>query len=78
MRRAQRYSGGVFNGAGCTTQVDHALTVVGYNNNNKPAYWILQNSWGSEWGQQGYMYFIKGAADTCGIYTNAFAIQKKP
>jgi len=32
------------------------VTVVGYT----PDYWILQNSWGSDWGNAGYMYLSKG------------------
>lgn len=70
------YSSGIYMGKTCTEQVDHYLTVVGYNAAS-PAYWILQNSWGADWGNNGYMYLHKGTADTCGIYVNAFAIQKQ-
>jgi len=38
-------------------------------------YWLLQNSWGADWGDHGYIKIEKSAANTCGIYTYGFAIR---
>jgi C1A family cysteine protease len=34
---------------------DHVIALVGWDDNNGDGYWILRNSWGSAWGEQGYM-----------------------
>lgn len=61
----QGYSGGVYNG--CTmAQMDHMINIVGWDNEgakfdangNLPpgqGVWILRNSWGASWGENGYM-----------------------
>jgi C1A family cysteine protease len=59
----QRYSGGVIT-SGCGSSLDHGVTAVGYNSN----YFIVKNSWGSSWGNAGYVY-ISGTQ--CGITTSA-------
>ncbi len=48
----QNYSGGVFTGPGCTS-VNHAIVLVGWDDANQA--WILRNSWGPNWGENGYM-----------------------
>lgn len=54
----QDYSGGILRG--CGMNVDHCVTAVGYNLNNNPPYWIVKNSWGSDWGYSGYIYIEYG------------------
>jgi len=66
----QFYSGGVISDSGCGTQLDHGVLLVGYKTSTNPAYWIVKNSWGSSWGNQGYIYIKndKGNDDgICGI-----------
>ncbi len=45
-------------------KVDHSMVLVGWGteekNGKKIKYWILQNSWGANWGENGYMRFIRG------------------
>ncbi|MBC8248215.1 MAG: hypothetical protein H8E90_00930, partial [Anaerolineales bacterium] len=48
----QSYDGGVFTGPTCTN-INHAITLVGWDDNQGA--WILKNSWGSGWGESGYM-----------------------
>ena len=50
-------------------EVNHAITIVGYGSNNKHGcneYWIIKNSWGEGWGEQGYYRLFRGDG-TCGI-----------
>ena len=64
----QTYKSGVLTSAECGTQMDHAVTAVGFGHENGTDYYLVQNSWGTTWGDNG---FIKIAATeglgTCGI-----------
>lgn len=51
--------------------MNHALTVVGYNNTNNPPYWIAKNSWGTQWGEDGYIRIEKNV-NACGISKQVF------
>ena len=44
------YIGGVYSDINCDTSLNHAVTIVGYNGKNNPPYYIVRNSWGSDWG----------------------------
>lgn len=68
------YNGGIFPGDACGTNIDHAVTVVGYT----PRYWIIKNSWGTKWGVKGYLYLERGV-NACGVanYVN-FVTKAKP
>jgi C1A family cysteine protease len=48
------YKGGIFDEI-CGSQYNHQVTVVGYDQQNGTDYWIIRNSWGASWGEQGYM-----------------------
>lgn len=51
----QLYKSGVFTGT-CGTSLDHGVLLVGYGED----YYILKNSWGESWGQNGYIYLGRG------------------
>ncbi|VDO69610.1 unnamed protein product [Heligmosomoides polygyrus] len=44
----------------------HALTLVGYGTESGQAYWLVKNSWGSRWGQNGYFQLARGQ-NSCGV-----------
>ncbi|KAF9592804.1 hypothetical protein IFM89_017423 [Coptis chinensis] len=66
----QFYSSGVFTGE-CGTQLDHGVTAVGYGTaSDGTKYWLVKNSWGTAWGENGYIRMQRdiGAAEgICGI-----------
>lgn len=41
-------------------QVDHAVLLVGFSKENDQPYWTMQNSWGSDWGEDGYFRMARG------------------
>jgi C1A family cysteine protease len=68
----QMYKSGII-GGNCGTQVDHAVTAVGYGVNGTAAF-LIKNSWGTTWGMQGYVYIsndgsYNGGLGACGILT---------
>eukprot|EP00753_Platysulcus_tardus_P022012 PLAT9194.3.p2 GENE.PLAT9194.3~~PLAT9194.3.p2 ORF type:complete len:336 (-),score=94.22 PLAT9194.3:148-1128(-) len=65
----QFYSGGVFDGT-CGTKLDHGVLVVGYGTQGSSPYYIVKNSWGSSWGEQGYILLGNHASGSgqCGMY----------
>ncbi|KAK1653744.1 hypothetical protein QYE76_071549 [Lolium multiflorum] len=67
----KNYHGGIFRGP-CSTMGGHAMTLIGYGTESGNDYWILKNSWGEGWGEQGYMRLKRdanelGTPGTCGI-----------
>jgi len=48
------------------TQLDHAINIVGYGTQGKEDFWIVRNSWGTSWGEQGYFRIIRGEG-ACGL-----------
>ncbi len=75
-RAFQFYSGGVFPASSCGTNLDHAVLAVGYDGSS----YKVKNSWGTSWGDQGYIYLEKSASaeavgGTCGMLMAASTVQ---
>jgi len=55
----QDYQGGVL--TSCGESVDHCVQLTGYNSYGQSgAYWIVRNSWGTSWGENGYIWVAIG------------------
>jgi C1A family cysteine protease len=52
----QGYKSGIINNTCCYTTINHAVLTVGWGiNGSNQSYWIIRNSWGSSWGELGYV-----------------------
>ena len=64
----QGYKSGILNSAACGTNLDHAITAVGWGTSGTQDYYIVRNSWGTGWGQSGYINIAAVAGKgICGI-----------
>lgn len=63
--QSSRYHIGLFRDTRCTQQQNHAVTAVGYTSDSI----IVKNSWGTRWGESGYIRFKRGGSN-CGLYGN--------
>ena len=65
----QMYTGGILDTNRCGTDLDHAVTAVGYGNEGGKEYLIVRNSWGADWGENGYIRVAidKDGDGVCGI-----------
>lgn len=66
------YRSGIYSHVTGSALGGHAVRLVGYGVENGVKYWILANSWGSYWGENGFFRMKRGTND-CGIESNYFA-----
>jgi hypothetical protein len=68
----QTYQGGVITASsGCGTDIDHAVQATGYNAEGN--YWIVRNSWGESWGENGFVW-VEYGSNVCGITDQAATV----
>jgi C1A family cysteine protease len=63
----QSYTSGIISSVDCGTNLDHGVLVVGYGTESGKDYWILKNSWGSDWGEKGFFRILKETTSGPGI-----------
>jgi len=67
----QFYKSGIYDDLDCGTELNHGMALVGYGNEDGQLFWKVKNSWGTKWGQFGYMYIARTedriGVGTCGI-----------
>jgi len=74
-REFQLYESGVFTGT-CGTGLDHGVLAVGYGSDDGSDYYLIKNSWGTTWGDQGFIKLAKGPSyndgnGQCGVLMQA-------
>lgn len=65
-----QYKSGVLDTTSCGTRLNHAVNIVGYGRDNATGkdYWIIKNSWGTDYGERGYIRIKReGGAGICGM-----------
>jgi len=63
----QYYNGGIITTSDdCGTSLDHCVMITGYGTQDGVSYWWVRNSWGTDWGQSGYLQ-VQSMQDVCGI-----------
>jgi len=66
----QDYTSGILMASDCSTSLDHCVQLVGYDMTVSTPYWLVRNSWGADWGENGYIRLQYGQ-DTCGCADEA-------
>ncbi|XP_012940521.2 cathepsin L1 [Aplysia californica] len=68
----QHYRTGIYKEPRCSSiKLDHGVLAVGYGADGGSNYWIVKNSWGTMWGDQGYFKLAKDDHNMCGLATQA-------
>jgi C1A family cysteine protease len=63
------YSSGVLDDPDCAQDPNHAVLIVGYGSENGQDYWLIKNSWGQDWGQNGYIKVLRNV-NMCNVLTD--------
>lgn len=54
------YTGGIYNDTTGNTDIDHVVSVIGYGVDEGTNYWLVRNSWGAHWGEEGLFRIVRG------------------
>jgi cathepsin L len=63
------YETGIFNGCSYDKNIDinHAVVLTGYGTDASGDYWLIRNSWGPTYGEDGYIRIARESTVTCGL-----------
>ena len=61
------YKSGILSSTSCGTCLNHAVNVIGYGTSNGTPFWLIRNSWGTSWGESGYMRILRKTTSDAGI-----------
>ena len=53
------YKSGIFNNKRCGYALNHGVVAIGYGEDQSQEYWLIRNSWGTTWGEEGYIRFAR-------------------
>ncbi|RUS84659.1 hypothetical protein EGW08_007579 [Elysia chlorotica] len=68
----QHYRTGIYTERECSSvRLDHGVLAVGYGSEGGKDYWIVKNSWGTIWGDEGYFKIARNDHNMCGLATSA-------
>jgi C1A family cysteine protease len=75
--KLQDYQTGIFgkSKSDCGPTPNHAVVLIGYGGSGADAYWLAQNSWDSDWGEEGYFKILRSddtEKSACGVLTQSF------
>lgn len=65
------YDGGIYDEPNCNGDIDHGVLAVGYGSENGKDYWLVKNSWGTNWGENGYVKMARNSNNQCSIASDA-------
>eukprot|EP01105_Mastigella_eilhardi_P007558 TRINITY_DN1900_c0_g1_i3.p3 TRINITY_DN1900_c0_g1~~TRINITY_DN1900_c0_g1_i3.p3 ORF type:complete len:118 (+),score=30.22 TRINITY_DN1900_c0_g1_i3:23-376(+) len=65
-KKLQHYISGTIECGLCGQTLDHAVVLVGWGADSRGPYWSLKNSWGADWGEQGY-FRLRLGCNCCGV-----------
>ena len=64
------FSPTIYRNSECSEEgINHAVLVVGYGDDNGDEYWLVKNSYGTSWGEKGYIKIARNENNMCGIAT---------
>lgn len=63
----QFYKSGIIDDPACGNHDDHGVVAIGYGKTDEDkTYWLVKNSWGTDWGMEGYVQVARNK-NMCGI-----------